>query len=146
MSPLPVRDVRTPSNPLQDAESRLSALRARAGITSPSSPPRNTDTGSNITPVASGSDIPLSNGHINLFADLEEHASALAARASKSKPAMTDSDRGIPLAPTKQDLRPWYSAAGTGSNDDKTTEARRCALLPSPSTFPRAFCYSLQQA
>ncbi|KAN0113792.1 hypothetical protein V8E52_007445 [Russula decolorans] len=116
-----------------DAESRLSALRARAGITSPSSPPRNTDTGSNITPVASGSDIPLSNGHINLFADLEEHASALAARASKSKPAMTDSDRGIPLAPTKQDLRPWYSAAGTGSNDDKTTEARRCALLPSPN-------------
>ena len=49
---------------------------------------------------------------------------------------MTDSDRGIPLAPTQQDLRPWYSAAGTTSNDDKTTEARRCAPLPSPSTFP----------
>jgi hypothetical protein len=148
-SPLPVRHARTPSNPLQDAESRLSTLRARAGITPPSPPPRSTDgmdTGSNITPVASGSDIPLNNGHINLFADLEEHAAALAARASKSKPAMTDSDRGIPLAPTKQDLHPWYSAAGTGSNDDKTTDARRCVLLPSPSTFPRACCYSHQQA
>ncbi|KAI0280661.1 hypothetical protein BGY98DRAFT_962232 [Russula aff. rugulosa BPL654] len=108
-----------------DAESRLSTLRARAGITPPSPPPHIADTGSNITPVASGSDIPLSNGHINLFADLEEHAAALAARASKSKPAMTDLDRGIPLAPTIQDLHPWYSAAGTGNNDDKPTEARR---------------------
>lgn len=44
---------------------------------------------------------------------------------------MTDLDRGIPLAPTIQDLHPWYSAAGTGNNDDKPTEARRCVLLPS---------------
>ncbi len=126
--------------PLQDAESRLSTLRVRAGITPPPSPPRGTDTDSSITPVASGSVVPLSNGHINLFADLEEHTAALAARASKSKPAMTDSDCGIPLAPTKQDLHPWYSAAGSGSNDDKTAEARRCVLLPSSSTFPRACC------
>ncbi len=67
----------------------------------------------------------LSNGHINLFADLEDHAAALAARASKSKPAMTDSDHGVPLAPTQQDLHPWYSAARTGGKDDKTAEARR---------------------
>jgi hypothetical protein len=69
--------------------------------------------------------MPLSNGHINLFADLEEHTAALAARASKSKPAMTDSDRGISLAPTKQDLHPWYSAAGGGSKEDKVAEARK---------------------
>jgi hypothetical protein len=134
LGPLPVRHAHTPSNPLQDAESRLSTLRARAGITPPSSPSRSADPGDNIPPIASGSDIPLSNGHINLFADLEEHAAALAARASKSKPAMTDSDRGIPLAPTKQDLHPWYSAAGTGSNEDKTTEAR-CVILTSSSAF-----------
>ena len=45
---------------------------------------------------------------------------------------MTDSDRGVPLAPTKQDLHPWYSAAGTASNDDKPIEARRCVLLSGP--------------
>jgi hypothetical protein len=83
--------------------------------------------------------MPLSNGHINLFADLEEHAAALAARASKSKPAVSDSDHGIPLAPTKQDLHPWYSAAGSGSKDNKIAEARRCAILLSTNTFPGAF-------
>lgn len=132
MSPLPAHHARTPSNPFQDAESRLSTLRARVGIEPPPSPPHSADTASTITPVASESDIPLSNGHINLFADLEGHAAALAARASKSKPAMTDSDLGIPLAPTKQDLNPWYSAAGAGSNDDKTAEARRYVLLCFP--------------
>jgi hypothetical protein len=83
--------------------------------------------------------MPLSNGHINLFADLEEHAAALAARASKSKHAVSDSDHGIPLAPTKQDLHPWYSAAGSGSKDNKIAEARRCAILLSTNTFPGAF-------
>ena len=114
-----------PLNPLQDAESRLSALRARAGITPPPSPPRSTDADSSTAPITSGHAMPLSDGHINLFADLEEHTAALAARASKSKPAMTDLDRGIPLAPTKQDLHPWYSAAGGGSKEDKIAEARR---------------------
>ena len=129
----------TPSNPpSQDAKSCRSALRARAGITPPSSPPRDVDTGSIVKPVASGPDIPSSHGHINLFTDLEEQAAALAARASTSKPAMTDSDLGKPIAPTKQDLHPWYSDAGTGNNDDKTTEARRCVPLLSPGTFSRA--------
>lgn len=82
--------------------------------------------------------MPSSNGHINLFADIEEHAAALAARASKSKPAMTDSDRGIPLAPTKQDLQPWYSAAGRDSKGDKIAEARR--FVPLSSTFPGTCC------
>ena len=69
----------------------------------------------------------MSDGHINLFADLEEHAAALAARASKSKPALTDTDRGIALAPTKQDLNPWYSSSAPKESDDadKTAAARR---------------------
>jgi len=111
-----------------DAESRLSTLRARAGITPPSSPPHITDVGEPIdrtAPGVSGSTLDLSNGHINLFADLEEHAAALAARASKSKPAMTDLDRGMPLAPTKGDLHPWYSAARGDGKDDKTAGERR---------------------
>jgi hypothetical protein len=72
-----------------------------------------------------------SNGHINLFADLEEHAAALAARASKSKPALTDTDRGMALAPTKQDLNPWYSSTSPKDSDsDKLAAARRCDLFP----------------
>ncbi|KAH9964716.1 hypothetical protein BGW80DRAFT_1230902 [Lactifluus volemus] len=112
-----------------DAESRLDTLRTRAGITPPHSPPPDNDgddDGGRALPTASRS-ITLSNGHINLFADLEEHANALATRASKSKPPMTDSDHGVPLAPTKQDLNPWYSVSqrGGGHKDDQTSEARR---------------------
>ncbi|KAN0133419.1 hypothetical protein V8E53_008859 [Lactarius tabidus] len=114
-----------------DAESRLGVLRSRAGITPPQSPPPgDKEAEGPEPPVASGSgssSIPLSsNGHINLFADLEEHASALAARASKSKPALTDADRGLALAPTKQDLNPWYSSTSPKDNDsDKLAAARR---------------------
>ncbi|KAH8979568.1 hypothetical protein EDB92DRAFT_2118732 [Lactarius akahatsu] len=92
-----------------DAESRLDALRSRAGITHHTPPPPGDgDAECPAPPVASGSgssSITLSNGHINLFADLEEHTAALAARASKSKPAVTDADRGVALAPTKQDTQ-----------------------------------------
>jgi N-terminal domain of CBF1 interacting co-repressor CIR len=112
----------------QDAESRLDTLRTRAGITPPHTPPPDNgdgDDGGRTLPNTSRS-ITLSNGHINLFADLEEHANALAARASKSKPPMTDSDHGVPLAPTKQDLSPWYSVSHRGGGkDDQTSEARR---------------------
>jgi hypothetical protein len=123
-------------NPLQDAESRMDVLRSRAGIsTPPHSPlPGDRDAEGSAPPVASGpgtSSIPMSDGHINLFADLEEHAAALAARASKSKPALTDTDRGIALAPTKQDLNPWYSSSGPKESDDadKTAAARRCVSI-----------------
>ncbi|KAI0293890.1 hypothetical protein B0F90DRAFT_1760096 [Multifurca ochricompacta] len=135
-----------------DTESRLSSLRARAGITTspppsssplpPSSSPRDKDTDSitlasshthapSAVASSSGSSVPMFNGHINLFADIEEHASALAARAAKSKPTTTDADRGVALAPTKQDLHPWYSSTrdgnggSNGNNDDKLAEARR---------------------
>jgi hypothetical protein len=115
---------RTTTTPFQDTESRLSTLRARAGITPSPSPPHKPDA-VDAASVASGSGVTLNNGHINLFADLEQHTAALAARASKSKPAMTDSDRGVPLAPTKQDLHPWYSVTRSSGKDDKTAEARR---------------------
>ena len=78
--------------------------------------------------MSGSSSITLSNGHINLFADLEEHTAALATRASKSKPALTDTDRGMALAPTKQDLNPWYSSSSASKDSDSDTtkvEARR---------------------
>jgi len=128
VSLLATRPSPTSTSSLQDAESRLSTLRARAGIASPPSPPHRTDVGGDVdrtVPAVSGSTLDLSNGHINLFADLEEHVAALAARASKSKPAMADSDRGMPLAPTKEDLHPWYSAARGDGKDDKTAGEKR---------------------
>ncbi|KAH9964720.1 hypothetical protein BGW80DRAFT_1462827 [Lactifluus volemus] len=62
--------------------------------------------------------------------DFEEHANALAARASKSKPPMTDSDHGLPLAPTKQDLNPWYSVSQRGARQVK---ANPLASIPKGS-------------
>ncbi|KAI0259109.1 hypothetical protein BC834DRAFT_846961 [Gloeopeniophorella convolvens] len=104
-----------------DAESRMSLLRQRAGVSPPSPPPSNQGEEAVAPPV---SEPATSNGHINLFADLEEHAATLAARASKSKPVATDSDRGVPLAPTKKDLQPWYSTS-RDAPEDKGTDARR---------------------
>ena len=47
---------------------------------------------------------------------------------------MTDTDRGLALAPTKQDLNPWYSSTTPKDNDgDKTATARRCGSFFFPS-------------
>jgi len=47
-------------------------------------------------------------GHINLFEDLEQQETITAIRATK-KTTQPETERGVPLAPSAKDLRPWYS-------------------------------------
>ncbi|KZV77345.1 hypothetical protein PENSPDRAFT_645596 [Peniophora sp. CONT] len=122
-----------------DAEARIDALRKRAGIdsaagagagTSTSVPVAGPSTSTAIagpsstsapasTPAAPSAP-PGDSGHINLFADLEAHESSLAARASTKKPALTNDDRGFALAPSKEDLSPWYSSSKDAVEDGKS--------------------------
>ncbi|KAI0050494.1 hypothetical protein FA95DRAFT_1570559 [Auriscalpium vulgare] len=102
---------------LADSESRLDALRARAGVPVEaagkelladaskidSEPIAGSSSASALTPATS-------RGHINLFEDIEQHEKALSVRASKKAPAMSEADRGFALAPSKKDLNPWYSS------------------------------------
>ncbi|KAI0058588.1 hypothetical protein BV25DRAFT_1829822 [Artomyces pyxidatus] len=105
---------------LADSESRVDTLRARAGIESLLP----TDTPAEASASQSSSIPTSSRGHINLFEDLEQHALALSVRSSKKAPAIPEADRGVPLAPTKKDLKPWYSAR-RGERDNDAGDDRR---------------------
>lgn len=116
-----------------DAEARIDALRRRAGIQldSASTAGPSTNTLEESTTVTSSAAGPSSvatapkapteaSGHINLFADLEAHESSLSSLASKKKPALTNDDRGVALAPSKDDLTPWYSSSKDVAEEGKS--------------------------
>ncbi|KAH6901124.1 hypothetical protein BKA70DRAFT_1524793 [Coprinopsis sp. MPI-PUGE-AT-0042] len=87
---------------LADAEARIQVLRERAEIDS-SNDER-----------WSGAQLPTTNGHINFFEDLEsQNTMAAISQASakhKAKP-VAETEKGVALAPSEKDLRPWYSSS-----------------------------------
>ncbi|TFK71856.1 hypothetical protein BDN72DRAFT_764207 [Pluteus cervinus] len=103
---------------LADAEARIDLLRQRAGIEASSSSSskkhkRDNDDmkilasqGSTMQPPA----LPTTNGHINLFEDLEQTTIAAAIRASTKKTPTSTAEEGFALAPSTKDLNPWYSS------------------------------------
>jgi hypothetical protein len=112
---------------VQDAEARINILRQRAGLIQ-DTPNTTHQTLSSSEPSSSAVAGPSSSGkHINLFEDIEEHAAALAARASKKSAAIPEADRGVALAPSKKDLSPWYSTKkGEYETDEK--DGKRCVF------------------
>ena len=42
-----------------------------------------------------------------------------------TKKAAPETEKGIPLAPSEKDLKPWYSDRGSGKGKDRD-EAREC--------------------
>ena len=75
-----------------------------------------------------GPALPTTNGHINLFEDLEQvsflslllrmkkvltfsndQSSIMAAIKATKKAAPAETEKGVPLAPLAKDLKPWYS-------------------------------------
>ncbi|TFY61015.1 hypothetical protein EVG20_g7218 [Dentipellis fragilis] len=116
---------------LADSETRMLALRQRAGLDvapaqveddskpkpeleheAESEPGASTSTGTiaRLAPPTSSSLSSSGNRHINLFEDLEQQSIAIATRASKKTAAAADAEIGVPLGPTKKDLKPWYSS------------------------------------
>ncbi|KAL5525838.1 hypothetical protein ACEPAG_7175 [Sanghuangporus baumii] len=125
---------------LADSEARLSVLRERAGTASSSKSRRREDEKREqellaqaadpdarreaLAPVSSSISGLGSGKHINLFEDLEQSLATSALATSrelqklgkaKTKEA-AELEKGIPLAPNKKDLKPWYSERK--KNDD----------------------------
>ncbi|KAH7102913.1 hypothetical protein BKA62DRAFT_616973 [Auriculariales sp. MPI-PUGE-AT-0066] len=68
-----------------------------------------------------------STGHINLFADLEQqamHSAITSTKQANKKSATEETDRGVPLAPTAKDLKPWYSSRSGEEPDTGDTRAK----------------------
>ncbi|CAG8717569.1 15865_t:CDS:2, partial [Acaulospora colombiana] len=103
---------------LADSEARLELLRKRAGISASSS--KQTPTDEDLIPDAvkeslkeqQVKDIPdsplqslMTDGHINLFADLENKQKG----KKDSDEDDAETDKGYRLAPSKADRAPWYT-------------------------------------
>ncbi|KDR70040.1 hypothetical protein GALMADRAFT_35279, partial [Galerina marginata CBS 339.88] len=114
---------------LADSEARIDLLRDRAGVLDKAEKKKKRPD-DDLKHISSTSSIqapilPTTNGHINLFEDLElvclsglnilfsifanvfVPQSAIAVKVSK-KPA-AETEKGVPLAPSAKDLKPWYS-------------------------------------
>jgi len=107
---------------LADSEARIDMLRQRAGVNR--SDGRNEEDGNAVVPQAGPSSI-TSGGHINLFEDLE--LQSFPVRSTKKAPPETE--KGVALAPSAKDLKPWYSErdSGKGRELDEDRQLRDLA-------------------
>ncbi|KAI0635480.1 hypothetical protein C8Q77DRAFT_1108369 [Trametes polyzona] len=101
---------------LADSEARMDLLRARAGLSSGSKPGKKgtheSDQDTNLIPSNSAtgtvvSTLTSASGHINFFEDLERTIIPVHSRSTK-KPAPVEDEKGVALAPSAKDLKPWY--------------------------------------
>ncbi|GLB36877.1 putative N-terminal domain of CBF1 interacting co-repressor CIR [Lyophyllum shimeji] len=113
---------------LADSEARIEQLRERSGIAEKSSKKKRKDEDLDKI-IAEGSStrgavLPTTNGHINFFEDLEQASMMAAIRATKkAEPAETE--KGVPLAPSAKDLKPWYSERSTDSAAETPDDRRK---------------------
>ncbi|EFI28539.1 hypothetical protein CC1G_13561 [Coprinopsis cinerea okayama7 len=116
---------------LADAEARIQLLRERADIATDKKRKKRDDeeleaqlrTGTSAS--SSVAQLPTTNGHINFFEDLEQASMAAMIKASTKKPATAETEKGVPLAPSEKDLKPWYSGRKKDGEDDELPEDKR---------------------
>ncbi|KAF5312966.1 hypothetical protein D9619_003745 [Psilocybe cf. subviscida] len=113
---------------LADSEARIDLLRERAGISEKAEEKKKRRDYDDTKHIASSSSmtgaiLPTTNGHINLFEDLE--MSALAAVAKVSKKTTANDEKGVALAPSAKDLNPWYSSASKDKPEDVEDDKRK---------------------
>ncbi|KAG6865040.1 hypothetical protein C0991_005533 [Blastosporella zonata] len=114
---------------LADSEARIEQLRERAGIVEKATKKKRKDEDLDKI-IAEGSStrgavLPTTGGHINFFEDLEQSSITAAIRATKKvEPAETE--KGVPLAPSAKDLKPWYSERSRDKDGaEETVDERR---------------------
>ncbi|KAH8827023.1 hypothetical protein DL96DRAFT_1464308 [Flagelloscypha sp. PMI_526] len=93
---------------LADSEARIDLLRQNAGLSSSKKRKPKVNDDDDIREALEGKK-PEKQGHINLFEDLEMNAAVSVARATKKQ--APESERGMPLAPSAKDLKPWYNTS-----------------------------------
>ncbi|KAI0643958.1 hypothetical protein C8Q79DRAFT_973603 [Trametes meyenii] len=135
---------------LADSEARMDLLRLRAGLGGPGSgsgskgggKTRKADDdegdedvvggGPSGTATAGAGSVPTltsATGHINFFEDLERSVIPVhgAARSTEKQAPPAESEKGVALAPSAKDLKPWYTD-GSAEKEDETDERKRCVL------------------
>ncbi|KAF9652970.1 hypothetical protein BDM02DRAFT_3160512 [Thelephora ganbajun] len=107
---------------LADAEARIDLLRSRAGVSSKPSKRQQEREEERLLGQRTSDAIERSQGHVNLFEDLEKQEMII---STKVKTPAAETDKGIPLAPSEKDLKPWYSEKGKGRMlDDMDNDMR----------------------
>ncbi|KAF9561499.1 hypothetical protein CPC08DRAFT_722735 [Agrocybe pediades] len=111
---------------LADAEARIAMLRDKAGIQTDKKKKRRDD--DDLKHIASSSSmqvaaLPTTGGHINLFEDLEVKAMVAAIKVPKKGSAETE--KGVPLAPSAKDLKPWYSERTKDKGEEVEDDKKR---------------------
>lgn len=96
---------------LADAEARIDLLRSRAGVPSKPNRRQQEKEEEKLLNKRTSDVIESSQGHVNLFEDLEKHEMIISTKAKK--PA-AETEKGVALAPSGKDLKPWYSEKGKG--------------------------------
>ncbi|EPT04430.1 hypothetical protein FOMPIDRAFT_1157633 [Fomitopsis schrenkii] len=110
---------------LADSEARIDLLRQRAGLANSQHMAKGGDDEVEEKREAGPSSI-MAGGHINLFEDVERQTISMHGRSTKK--AAPETEKGIPLAPSEKDLKPWYSDRGNGKGKDRD-EARETREL-----------------
>lgn len=98
-------------------------LRERSGVKLKKKAKDDDDMKALSEPSMKPAELPTTGGHINFFEDLELSAVI----SSKKKPEPVETDKGVPLAPSAKDLKPWYSQRDHDDEQeiDHKAEARR---------------------
>ncbi|KAJ7268506.1 hypothetical protein C8J57DRAFT_1325319 [Mycena rebaudengoi] len=109
---------------LADSEVRIERLRERAG--SKQKKKRKDEDLEELTAGGSAQPaiLPTTDGHINFFGDLEHNAIASAIKSTK-KADPVETDRGVPLAPSAKDLKPWYTEKTLDPDEEVIDEKRK---------------------
>ncbi|KAH8077746.1 hypothetical protein BXZ70DRAFT_695099 [Cristinia sonorae] len=94
---------------LADSEARIDLLRQRAGLGAAKKHKQKEDDDVPPNPVAGPSTLTTSHGHINFFADLEKDSLPITIRTTQKGKAAEETEKGVPLAPSEKDRKPWYS-------------------------------------
>ncbi|KAJ7054277.1 hypothetical protein C8F01DRAFT_501521 [Mycena amicta] len=116
---------------LADSEARIDTLRQRAGAKR-----RKDDEDieramvSQVENAHVAAVLPTTAGHINFFEDLEQNAIPSTMRTTK-KTEPVETDRGVPLAPSAKDLKPWYTERNKEEDEPMDEKRMRDTLRKS---------------
>jgi len=132
---------------LADAEARLDVLRDRAGLGKGKGKKKEDDLKAIEDAKVAIASSSSNQGHINLFEDLEQQEMITAIRATK-KNTQLETERGVPLAPSAKDLRPWYSERDKEKEypENEKNERLRYAVHTTPRTKFTKSCWTFQDA